>query len=379
MFLFLDEKSKAFYVTCHLAANILADACDSEAALDTEEDDELYKLNRDVLEDQSAYMSMEKDATNGRSFEDLVLEYDPSYRPKKPLKVYGGQHRLRAITKSKSAKPTTLHGVRVYFALSRDQKVEVAIINNTAIAVPNDLLDRMKEQLLGSELRGWCQAVGLLEEGADFADRRSPDTPTVRLARTLLVNFDLGRRALKDEPLLQPVLCKSGGIDDEYHKLREQVDWSDVKLSEMGNQFVRLHKSQKETVSNRDEDSNAEFARKALSLSVVASWAYAAGRFQDSPTNLANLYSIPDNVVPPEDPLNAKALSQARLKGTDPDTYRGLGTRNSPKELGRMLEVFLVLAEKGKPKITKQLANAAIQSYEAKRAVYESNKVLAKI
>jgi hypothetical protein len=181
----------------------------------------------------------------------------------------------------------------------------------------------MKEQLLGSELRGWCQAVGLLEEGADFADRRSPDTPTVRLARTLLVNFDLGRRALKDEPLLQPVLCKSGGIDDEYHKLREQVDWSDVKLSEMGNQFVRLHKS-----------SNAEFARKALSLSVVASWAY---------------------------------------------TYRGLGTRNSPKELGRMLEVFLVLAEKGKPKITKQLANAAIQSYEAKRAVYESNKVLAKI
>jgi len=139
---------------------------------------------------------------------------------------------------------------------------------------------------------------------------------------------------LKDEPLLQPVLCKSGGIDDEYHKLREQVDWSDVKLSEMGNQFVRLHKSQKETVSNRDEDSNAEFARKALSLSVVASWAY---------------------------------------------TYRGLGTRNSPKELGRMLEVFLVLAEKGKPKITKQLANAAIQSYEAKRAVYESNKVLAKI
>jgi hypothetical protein len=35
--------------------------------------------------------------------------------------------------------------------------------------------------------------------------------------------------------------------------------------------------------------------------------------------------------------------------------------------------------EKGKLKITKQLANAAIQSYEAKRAVYESRKVLAKI
>jgi hypothetical protein len=89
---------------------------------------------------------------------------------------------------------------------------------------------------------------------------------------------------------------------------------------------------------------------------------------------------IPESTSPPEDPLNAKALSLARLKGTDPDTYRGLGTRSSPKELGRMLEVFLVLATKAsKKKITKELANAAIQSYEAKRAVYEADKVLGRI
>ena len=84
-------------------------------------------------------------------------------------------------------------------------------------------------------------------------------------------------------------------------------------------------------------------------------------------------------LIPDLDPLNAKALSQARLKGTDPDTYRGLGTRNSSKELGRMLEVFLVVAQKNKDKITKELANAAIQSYEAKRAVHEADKVLRKI
>jgi hypothetical protein len=221
--------------------------------------------------------------------------------------------------------------------------------------------------------------VGLLEKGSDFADRRTPDTPTVRLARTLLVNFYLGKDSPKNTGLRQPVLCKSGGVDDEYLKLRSKIDWNDRDLTEMGKQFVRLHKRQKETVSNRDGDSNAEFARKALSLAVVASWAYAAGCFQGVGPSLANLYSLPDNATPPDDPLNAKALSQARLKGTDPDTYRGLGTRNSPKELGRMLELFLVLADKGKVKITKQLANAAIQSYEAKRAVYESNKVLARI
>lgn len=383
IFLLLDEKSQAFYLTCHLSGAILAESCDSEATLDVDEDDEIYKLNRDIQEDQAAYKVMEHDAKNGRSFEDLVLEYDTSYSPKRPLKVYGGQHRLQAISKAKGSKPATLHGVRVYFSLSRDQKVEIATINNTAIAVPNDLLDRMKEQLLGSELRDWCQAVGLLEEGFDFADRRSPDTPTVRLARTLLVNYYFGNEAKKDAGLHQPILCKAGGVDEDYLTLRSRIDWSRQDLNKMGQQFVLLHKKQKETVSNRDEDSNAEFARKALSLSVVASWAYAAGFFQTDSTSLANLYSLPDNANPPEDPLNAKALSQARLKGTDMENYRGLGTRNSPKELGRMLEVFLVLAEKGKEKgklkITKQLANAAIQSYEAKRAVYESKKVLAKI
>ena len=377
--LFLDEKSKAFYITCHLRGDTLADSCDSEATLDGDEEDEIYKLNREILEDQAAYQTMEKDAVSGRSFEDIVLEYDTSYRPKRPLKVYGGQHRLRALAKAKAQKPTTLHGVRIYFGLSREQKVEIATINNTAIAVPNDLLDRMKEQRLGSELRDWCQNVGLLGEGEDFADRRNPDTPTVRLARTLLVNFHLGKGSPHNGGLQQPALCKSGGIDEEYMKLRDMIDWKDKSVTQMGKEFVRLHQKQKETVSNRDENSNAEFARKALSLAVVASWAFAAGFFQPTPASLTNLYSLPDNVTPPDDPLNAKALSQARLKGTDPDTYRGLGTRNGPKELGRMLEVFLILADKGKPKITKQLAMAAIQSYEAKRAVYESNKVLARI
>ncbi len=379
VFLFLDEKSGAFYLSCHLQGNILVHSCDTEASLDVDEDDEIYKLNREVTEDQAAYQLMEKDAAKGRTFEEIVLEFDTSYRPKKPLKVYGGQHRLRAIAKAESQKGATFHGVRIYFGLSREQKVEIATINNTAIAVPNDLLDRMREQLLGSELRDWCQKVGLLDKGTDFADRRSPEVPTVRLARTLVVNFFRGREAPENTTFHQPVLCKSGGLDSDYIEIRNKLDWSDPALEEMGKQFARLNKLQRSTVSNRTEDDYAEFARKALSLSVVASWGYAAGFFQHNPEHLANFYSIPDNVTAPDDPLNAKALSQARLKGVDPDTYRGLGTRSGPRDLGRMLEVFLVLVTKGRKRITRELANAAIQSYEAKKALHEANKVLGKI
>jgi len=323
---------------------------------------------------------MEEDALNGRSFEDLVLEYDTSYHPQKSLKVYGGQHRLRAIEKAQDKKGLVLHGVRVYFDLSREQKVEIATVSNTSIAVPNDLLDRMREQLIGTELRDWCQAVGLLDKGVDFADRRSPDMPTVRIARTLLVNFFLGLDAKQLDDFHQPIICKSGGIDEQYLTVRNRINWNDEGLKEMGKQFARLHKLQRQSVLERQEDKNAEFARKALSLSVVSSWAYAAGLFQSDKSLLHIHYSIPDSTLPPEDPLNAKALSEARLKPTDPDTYRGLGTRSSPNELGRMLEVFLVLATKAsKKRITKELANAAIQSYVAKRAVYEADKVLGRI
>ncbi len=94
-----DEKSDAYYLTCHLKGKQIVESCDLEATLDPDDDDDvLYKLNREIIEDQLAYKEMENDAKNGRSFEDLVVEYDKSYRPDQPLKVYGGQHRIRAIS-----------------------------------------------------------------------------------------------------------------------------------------------------------------------------------------------------------------------------------------------------------------------------------------
>ena len=309
----------------------------------------------------------------------MVVEYDTSYHESKPLKVYGGQHRIKALIDSKD-RNDVVHGIRVYFNLSRDQKVEIATINNTSIAVPSDLLDRMREQLLGSELRDWCQTVGLLNKGQDFADRKNPEAPTVRVARTLLVNFYMGKEAANIKDFHQPLLCKSGGLDESYIETRKKVNWSDAKLIEMGEQFAKLHKLQRERVNNRTEDTLAEYARKALSMAVVASWAYASGLFQRDVDLLKHLYSLSDTASNSDDPLNAKALSQARLLGIDPDTYRGLGARNSPGELGRMLEVFLVLATKAsKKKITKDLANAAIKSYEAKKATHQADEALGKI
>ena len=72
-------------------------------------------------------------------------------------------------------------------------------------------------------------------------------------------------------------------------------------------------------------------------------------------------------------------LHSTRFKGKDADTYRGLGTRSDSKELGRMLEVFLVMVVKDKKKITKLLANAAIESYEAKKAKENAEKALDRI
>ena len=144
LLLLLDKRSKAFYLSCHLDSKILALRTDLEAVLDPTESED-YKLNREIYTDNYAYRLMESDALKERSFEDLVVEYDTSYRPDKPLKVFGGQHRIMAIMEAIKKNVSVIHGVRVYFDLSIEQKVDIAKANNTSIAVSNDLLDRMQE------------------------------------------------------------------------------------------------------------------------------------------------------------------------------------------------------------------------------------------
>ncbi len=319
-----------------------------DAVLDASENEE-YKLNREVYTDTYAYKVMESDSLKRRSFEDLVVEYDTTYRPNKPLKVFGGQHRITAIAEAAKKDVSAAHGVRVYFGLSLEQKVDISTINNTSIAVSNDLLDRMQEELIGPELRNWCQEVGLLDQGQNFADRRSSDgTPTVRIARTLIVNFHNAKHAGKDD-YHAPVVCSSGpGIDPHYDKLRSRIIWSDTALKTMGQQFAKMHNTQRMRVLARSTDKYGEFANKAIHPCVTASWAFAAGLYQQESEALKAHYALVDAISAQDDPLNAKALSTARMKGVDPDTYRGLGARISPGELGRMLEVFVLQATKAR-------------------------------
>lgn len=377
--LIYDERSKSFYIPCHIMASEFCELMDFNATIDGSDEDELYKLNRDITENEGAFSTMVLDAKAGRTFEDIVVEYDKSYNPELPLKIYGGQHRIKAIQAAVTTKPAIYHGFRVYFGLSRDQKVEIATINNTSITVSNDLLDRMKEQLLGPELREFCQIVGLLSSGQDFSDKKDSTTPTVRVARTFIVNYWKGRNANISD-FHTPVVCRSGGIDEDYNTTRQSINWSEPGFIEAGKNFAQLHQTQRSKVTSRKSDNYAQFASKTLSLAVVSSWSYAAGLYSTNRTSLAILYNLINNLGQNEDPLNAKALSEARLKGIDPDTYRGLGARIGPDELGRMLEVFLVLVEKAtEKKISKNLANAAIQSYEAKKATNNAAKSLSKI
>src|ERR1019366_6330128 len=133
---------------------------------------------------------MKEDAQQGRVFSNLVAEFDTSYDAAHPLKIIGGQHRFQAIAGALPGHRDKFHGVKVYFGLTSEQRLDVQLISNTNIEISADLLDRMQETLRGPELRSWCQTVGLLPAKTDFSDRRGKDKPiSVRLARSFIVNF----------------------------------------------------------------------------------------------------------------------------------------------------------------------------------------------
>lgn len=373
--LLFDQRSKAFYLNCHIESKTIFKNSDLEAVLDHSETED-YKFNRNIYTDTYAYKLMETDAIIGRSFEDLVVEYDLTYRPATPFKVFGGQHRIKAIGKSSEKGVSAVHGVRVYFNLSLEQKVDIAIANNTSVAVANDLLDRMQEEFLGTDLRNWCQLVGLLEKNQNFADRRNSEgIPTVRVARTFVVNYYLGIKNSKSKEIHNPVVCISGpGVDKNYMGIRDNIKWTDKSLVMAGQEFAKLHRLQR---GRLNDGQHIELANKAIHLCVAASWAYAAGLFQSNSAALVNHYSLGDPTLTKTDPLDAGHLMKARLKGVDPDTYRGLGARISGEEMGRVLELFILQATKASKRgINLNLANTAIKSYYAKKAKSFAEKAI---
>src|SRR3989344_9105985 len=119
--IFLDKKSGAFYTECHLLGNDFIKFSDPNSTIDPELE-ELSKANRELETDNYYYEQMVSDAKEGRSFSDIIIEYNTNYSQAKPLKILGGQHRNQAIIEAVKSKVDIVHGIKVYFNLKKEQR-----------------------------------------------------------------------------------------------------------------------------------------------------------------------------------------------------------------------------------------------------------------
>lgn len=307
-----------------------------------------------------------------------MAEYNTSYDSEHPLKIIGGQHRLIAVREAHAKGVDQHHGVKVYFSLDPDQRLDVQLISNTNIAVSTDLFDRMQETLSGPELRNWCQEAGLLPKQTDFADKRERSRPiTVRAARTFILNYFRGRAIPADafeNSDTTPVLCKTGVPDAEWDELKKKQSglFKDAGLREAGKEFAALVAAQRAAFEARDSKSkrarsNIDFTEKANNYAVLSSWAFVAGALHGNKVRRDRHFALKNTAG--KDPLNAAALAKGRHK-TDPENYRGLGYRTDAKERARFVELFYLQAEKGEG-IAASLVDLAIKKYHAKQAQLE--------
>jgi hypothetical protein len=371
--IYQDGKSKGYYIKCSISAETVCPLLDINAKL-VPADKDSFRANRELLTEHNTYKRMVSDAKEGREFNDIIVEYTKDYFPEKPLKIWGGQHRVKAIQEAyNDSKISRYHGCKIFFSLSKQQRTEIALISNTNIAVSNDLFDRLQEEtLVGLKLRAWCYQVGLLKKGEDFPDLGSrSEKITVKLARTFVTNFYKGKEKadeLKDKELdkniYEPHLCESGvNLDSEYERIINTYGdsiWQDKALLNAGNAFSTLHKAQYAAVKGSAGISNRKgFRNKAMTESVISSWAYVAGLLQNKPSRLQNHYSIPKTSKTIPDPFNAKEMSTFRHDTDDP-TYRGLGTRSAIKDRQRMAQLFLARSLEKDRVIDKSLMNKAV-------------------
>jgi hypothetical protein len=374
LLLLRDLRTGAIYLECHIRASRLIKLGTVDVPLDPDEQSE-YKANREIVEDHVAFEQMKEDALQRRTFSNLVCEFSRTFDPDHPLKIVGGQHRFTAIQNSLDQGIDELHGLKVYFGLDPEQRIDVQLISNTNIAVSTDLFDRMQETLSGPELRNWCQTVGLLDCDVDFADKRARTSPlTVRAARTFIVNYFRGRDVVAenfDHSETTPTICKSGIADTEWQSLKakKQNLWTDTGLREAGVAFAGLIAAQRKAFGPGSgvKKANVDYAEKALNYAVLSAWSFIAGVLHGNVVRLKRHYALKD--VSGKDPLNAAVLSKGRHK-TDSDSYRGLGYRTDAKERGRLAELFFLQAEKGDG-LSGPLVDVAIKKFHAKEAQLE--------
>jgi hypothetical protein len=374
----VDHCTQAHFCECHITASKLINLGTTDVPLDAEDQGD-YRANRELVENAPAYARMIEDAKKRRSFSNIVAEFSMEYDAEHPLKIIGGQHRFEAIRVGLNAGIDELHGIKVYFDLNTEQRLDVQLISNTNIAISGDLFDRMHETVMGPELRDWCQSVGLLEKGQDFADRRVRGGPmSVQLARTFILNYFAGTEVdgkKFDSTETTPELCATGSRDADWEKLRAAKPklWKDAGLKKAGKAFADLVAAQRAAFI-KGKSGSPDFPEKAMNPAVLASWAFVAGIFHNNDIRLKRHFDLA--TTSGHDPLNATALAKGRHK-TDPENYRGLGYRTDAKERGRLTELFFLQTEKGDG-IAKGNIEVAIAKFHAKQAALEVAKLKAK-
>jgi hypothetical protein len=351
--IFQDGVNNSYYNKCNILASIASKIIDLNAKINTE-DRESFRANRELMLGHATYLRMKSDASKGREFNDIIVEYNIEYDRDKPLKVWGGQHRARAISETDNL-ANRYHGFKVYFDLNRKQRTEVALISNTNMTVSDDTFDRMLEETtFGNILRKWCQKIGFLGPKEDFPDVGSrSEKMTVKLARSFIVNYYMGLNKGKimkskelDDNVYEPYITETGvSIDPEYNKImneKENKILSDKSLIEAGEKYLELHKTQCKKVKENPGkiEQRKAYRNKALVVSVLCGWSYIAGLLQNHKDRLLNHYKIPKTTSKIPDPLNAEEMSKFK-HDSDPSTYRGLGTRQSLKDRQRVAQVFL--------------------------------------
>lgn len=375
----VDDLTGAAFTECHVSASLIVSKGTTDVPLDPDESPE-YRANRDVATSHAAFEQMKDDALKGRKFSNIVCEYAPAKA--KSLEVIGGQHRFEAIAMAAGDGVDVHHGLKVYFNLTKEQRLDVQVISNTNISVPTDLLDRMYATMEGKDLRVWCQKAGLLEKGQDFADKSKRGQPmTVKEVRTFIVNFYLGKAIPSDKfetVETAPQVVASGERHPKAWEdtLKNNPDlWIDPKLLEAGKQFAALIAAQAEHFwdsKSKKLKGKPDQIHKTKNIALLAAWAFVAGALQENDQRLQRHYALRQSKN--RDPLRADLLVKGRHT-TDADSYRGLGFRSDAKERGRFTQLFWLQAEKGSG-FTSAMIDSAIKGYEAKRAqlVYQESK-----
>lgn len=366
-----DGVDKSYYIRCCLQGKEASKLLDLDARLIPESPDS-FRANRELLLKHKTFLRMREDASRGREFNDIIVEYNTLYSPEKPLKVWGGQHRSKAIKIATETSISRYHGFRIYFCLSKQQRSNLALISNTNINISTDLFDRqLEETMIWPHLRQWCTRVGLLASDEDFPDAASrAERVTTQAARTFVVNYFSGKQMGEKLPADQldknfyaPYLCESGDMDEAYAKLVKDHGeklWDDHGLEEAGKAFGFLHKAQSEAI-RKSKINRKGFRTKALTLSVLPAWAYVAGLLQSHPNRLKNHLAVPKAPKGAPDPLNAEEMSRFK-HDQDPPTYRGLGTRSSLKDRERMAQVFLARSLDQVATFDKKLLDKAVST-----------------